>query len=172
MFLLGSLLIPSWRHNVTHNGVWNIHRLILHQNNVKRVNVGLSSFFHLRDEADRPWTSNVWHYACSSKNPVIIYDLVIEKPNSQDVLGLGYPISHGQISQRVSQQQHVGSTLQLSEASCMRQSTFPLVVGVNELAFKGLQDALIKKENTENPSCTHPHDAFWMYSPFWHYYLL
>lgn len=46
-------------------------------------------------------------------------DLVIEEADSEDVLVLGHPISHGQVSQRVPQQQHVGPTLQLLEVGCL-----------------------------------------------------
>lgn len=76
--------------------------------------------------------------------PSLWSDLVIQEADGQDVLGLRHPISHGQVSQRVSQQQHVGSTLQLPEACCVRQSALPLVEGMDELAFEGLQDPLIR----------------------------
>lgn len=81
----------------------------------------------------------------SRDNTVHYSDLVVEEADGEDVLVLRHPVSHGQVSQRVSQQQHVGSTLQLSEASCTGQSPFPLVEGVDQFAFEGSQDPLINK---------------------------
>lgn len=43
-------------------------------------------------------------------------DLIVEEADGEDVLVLGHSVGHGQVSQRVPQQQHVGPTLQLSEA--------------------------------------------------------
>lgn len=69
-------------------------------------------------------------------------DLVVEEADGEDVLVLGHPVRHGQVSQRVAQQQHVGPTLQLSEAGCTCEGALPLVEGVDELAFEGSQDPL------------------------------
>lgn len=75
-------------------------------------------------------------------------DLVVEEADGEDVLVLRHAVRHGQVSQRVAQQQHVGPTLQLSEAGCTCEGALPLVEGVDELAFKGLQDPLKKIEDS------------------------
>lgn len=69
-------------------------------------------------------------------------DLVVEEADGEDVLVLRHPVRHGQVSQRVAQQQHVGPTLQLSEAGCTCEGALPLVEGVDELTFEGSQDPL------------------------------
>lgn len=73
--------------------------------------------------------------------------LIVEKPDFEDVLHVLDPISHGQVPQRVSHQQHVGARPQLLEVSRVEQSSFSLVVNVDQVSLEGPQNPLIKTSN-------------------------
>ena len=77
--------------------------------------------------------------------------LVVEEANSDDVLSV-HSVRHGEVSQRVPQQQHVGALPQLQEVFRVEEGTLPLVEGVNQLALEGLQYSLEKNQGQEGPS--------------------
>lgn len=127
--------------DASEDGVGNVHRLILHKHDVEGIDVRVFSLFHLRDteQSVRSFNTDGVDKSCMSFKPS---DLVVEEADGEDVLVLRQPVRHGQVSQRVAQQQHVGPTLRLSEAGGTCEGAPPLVKGVNELAFKGSQDPL------------------------------
>lgn len=84
----------------------------------------------------------VWASKCA--------DLVVEEPDGEDVALLRHSVRHCEVTKGVAQQQHVASSLQLPVCSgCVREGSLPLVEGVDESAFKGLQDALRHKMCTQ-----------------------
>ncbi|TNN85982.1 hypothetical protein EYF80_003826 [Liparis tanakae] len=62
---------------------------------------------------------------------------------------MSYESSHGQVSQRISQQQHVGPRTQLLEMSGVEQRPFPLVVDVDELSLEGPQHSLSPQRRSQ-----------------------
>ena len=62
--------------------------------------------------------------------------LVIEEPNLEDIFHVLHPVGHGQISQRVSQQQHIGPSPQLLEMPGVLNRTFSFVVDVDQFSFE------------------------------------
>lgn len=79
-------------------------------------------------------------------------DLVVEEADGEDVALLRHSVCHCEVTKGVAQQQHVASSLRLpgcSGGGCMREGSLPLVEGVDESAFKGLQDALGRKTDEQ-----------------------
>lgn len=76
---------------------------------------------------------------------VLFIDLVIEKANLKDVFHVLHPISHGQVSQRVSQQYYIRTRPQLLEMAGVEQCTFPFIVDVDQLSLESPQHSLYQQ---------------------------
>lgn len=82
------LLVVSRRGNVSEDGVGNVHRLVLHQYDVKGVGVRFFSRFHLRDTAQTVGT-HFLKTCVNIRSPRFkLSDLVIEEADGEDVLVL------------------------------------------------------------------------------------
>lgn len=68
--------------------------------------------------------------------------LVIEETDLEDVFHVVHPVGHVQVTQRVSQQEHVGPRAQLLEVAGVEQRTFPFVVDVDQLSLESPQNSL------------------------------
>lgn len=68
--------------------------------------------------------------------------LVIEEPNLEDIFHVLHPVSHGQISQGVSQQQHIRPCPQLLEVLGVVHRTFSFVVDVDQLSLESPKHSL------------------------------
>lgn len=82
-------------------------------------------------------------------------NLIVEEADGEDVLVLRHSIGHGKVSQRVPQQQHVGSSLQPSETRHMWESTISLVERVDQWTFEGPQEPLLKDSTNWRTDATH-----------------
>lgn len=131
----------AWLSDVSEDGVRDVQRLVLHQHDVEGVDVRLFPLLHLRDTKAAVSSSETAVCLC-----VRAADLVVEEADGEDVAVLRHSVRHGEVTQGVAQQQHVASTLRLAGGGGgVRESALPLVEGVDELAFKGSQDALRHK---------------------------
>lgn len=68
--------------------------------------------------------------------------LIIKKADFEDVLYVGHTICHGEITERVSEQNNVSIVLQLFEILGVPQGTIMLVVNMDQLSFKAFQNPL------------------------------
>lgn len=83
------LLVVSRRGNVSEDGVGNVHRLVLHQYDVKGVGVRFFSRFHLRDTAQTVGTHFLETCGVDIRSARFkLSDLVIEEADGEDVLVL------------------------------------------------------------------------------------
>lgn len=73
--------------------------------------------------------------------------LVVEEADLEDVLHVGYTVSHAEVPQWVAQQDDVTVFLQLFEVLCVPQGAIMFVVHMDQLTFESPQDPLQDKKN-------------------------